>query len=405
MLQDPKTNVSRRTSTPEWQSGYRHQQHKPGEDHCQDPELPLLCTIATAKAPPKKATYKQHSNFPPQNPPARTMTSPKPNLVNTMSYDGLHGDREFVVACKSRPFSILTSPSFPTPAFTMVDHSLIRELNLQMTNLQCSKMTYGGQKLRILGKISTSVQCIVDGKPAGNLHFKASVVQDVYKLFDTHSIAGIKLSQKLIGPPYQLSSDTTSSTEPTKNTNTQARPRKKRKKSIPPFNSEASSSSHGTDSDISSPDRGNKSSEESSSESDTEMTFGEHLVARLAAQRALPIEEVTINPTHQAILDKSVNPTLSHASSVALNADEYTDIYTNVSTVQTYSVAKPGLTNASRLAQHGMTIATVSTSQSGQCFSNATDGVTPHDDENEYEDPDYRDCTSEAWAWRNSPYY
>ena len=87
----------------------------------------------------------------------------------------------------------------------MVDLELVRDLNLRMTDLQCAKMIFCGHKLRVLGKISTSVQLIVDGKPAGNMHYKASVVQDVYKLFDTHSIAGTKLTQKLLGSPSKPS--------------------------------------------------------------------------------------------------------------------------------------------------------------------------------------------------------
>ena len=83
-----------------------------------------------------------------------------------------------------------------------------------MTDLQCAKLYYGGQKLRILGRISTSVQCISDGVQSGNLHFKANVVQDLYQCFDTHSIAGTKMSAKLIGPPFEVD-QSEDSTEPT----------------------------------------------------------------------------------------------------------------------------------------------------------------------------------------------
>eukprot|EP00092_Neocalanus_flemingeri_P031813 GFUD01034560.1.p1 GENE.GFUD01034560.1~~GFUD01034560.1.p1 ORF type:complete len:378 (-),score=61.50 GFUD01034560.1:122-1255(-) len=141
------------------------------------------------------------------------MTAPTQNYV-TMCYDGSQGDREFVLTCKGRPFSVLTAPQFPTPAVTMVDYTLVRDLKLRMTDLQCAKLLYGGQKLRILGRISTSVQCISDGISAGNLYFKAIVIQDLYQTFVTHSIASTKLSGKLIGPPFEVIS--TTSTEPTK---------------------------------------------------------------------------------------------------------------------------------------------------------------------------------------------
>ena len=123
-------------------------------------------------------------------------TMPALNNYNTMFNDCPSCDREFVVACKSHPFNILTAPNSQTPAVTLVDFNLVRDLKLRMTDLQCAKFQYGGQKLRICGKISTTVQSIQ------NMHFKATVVQVLYHNFDTHSIAGQKLSQILIDPPY-----------------------------------------------------------------------------------------------------------------------------------------------------------------------------------------------------------
>ena len=149
------------------------------------------------------------------------MASTKPNPVTTF-YDGRMGEREFVFACRGRPFTVLTAPQFPTPAFTMIDHNLVRELRLTMTDLQCVKMRYGGQNLRILGRISTSVQCVIDGVPAGNVHLKAHVVTDIYQLFNTYAIAGVKMSQRLYGGgPSQHVPE--KPTEPTK-------PKKKRKR-------------------------------------------------------------------------------------------------------------------------------------------------------------------------------
>jgi len=163
------------------------------------------------------------------------MATPLPQKV-TMCYDGLQGDKEFVVACKGRPFSILTSPAFPTPTTTLVDYNLIRDLHLQMTDLQCAKFYYAGHKLRILGKVATSVQCLDSGYTAGNLYFKATVVEHLATTFDTHSIAGVKLSKQLIGPPFELAP--TNSTEPTMESDVTTPPqpkKKKKKKHSPPF--------------------------------------------------------------------------------------------------------------------------------------------------------------------------
>ena len=127
--------------------------------------------------------------------------SPENVKYVTLSYDGSQGDKEFVFACKGRPFVILTAPNFSTPATTLIDYNLVRDMNLRMSDLQCAKFNYAGQKLRILGKISTSVQCISSGAVSGNMNLKALVVQDLYQSFDVHAIAGNKLSERLIGPP------------------------------------------------------------------------------------------------------------------------------------------------------------------------------------------------------------
>jgi len=157
------------------------------------------------------------------------MAATSPRHV-THCQDGFHGEQEFVVACKGRPFTILTSSNLPNPAITLVDHKLVTELKLRMSDLQCSKLNYGGKKLRILGKISTSVQCIMGGTVSGNMHIKASVVENLNDHFDVHSIAGNKLSKLLVSPPNCVASDmATNSPEPTTPTT-----KKKKRKTLNP---------------------------------------------------------------------------------------------------------------------------------------------------------------------------
>jgi len=146
----------------------------------------------------------------------------------TLSYQGPCGEHEFVLACKGRPFSVLTSPNYPTPDVTLVDYNLVRDLKIGMKDLQCAKFHFGGAKLRKLGKVSTSVQCILDGVPNGNMHFKAVVVQDLYQHFDTHAIAGNKLSKLLIEPSDPASKNA-KNTEPT-DLKSPGSPKKKKKK-------------------------------------------------------------------------------------------------------------------------------------------------------------------------------
>jgi hypothetical protein len=160
------------------------------------------------------------------------MAAPKPNQI-TASNSGHNGDTEYVVACRGRPFSILASPQLPTPPINYVDYGLIQDLGLRMTDLQCRKLFFSGKKLRILGKVSTSVQCIIDGSPLGNVHFKAHVVEDLRKVLNTHAIACEKLHKKF-NPSFQLSTDI--STEPTDDDEDaiakqeEGKPKKKRRK-------------------------------------------------------------------------------------------------------------------------------------------------------------------------------
>ena len=73
---------------------------------------------------------------------------------------------------------------------SLVDHRIVPELKLWMSDLQCSRFHYVSKKLRNLGKISTSVQCILNGMVQGNLHIKASIVENVCDNFDVPCIAG-----------------------------------------------------------------------------------------------------------------------------------------------------------------------------------------------------------------------
>ena len=99
------------------------------------------------------------------------------------------------------------NPSHSTPDSNLIDWALVRDLNLKMTDLQCTKFFFSGHKMRILGKISTTVQCIQDGRISGNFHIKARVVQDLYSNMETHGVTGNKLTEQLRGPKLVLDSE------------------------------------------------------------------------------------------------------------------------------------------------------------------------------------------------------
>ena len=113
------------------------------------------------------------------------------------SYIDGGGDKEFVFCDKSRPFAVLCSKHLPTPATTMIDYNLVMELGLKISDLQCKKITIAGMKLRLLGEISTTVQCVKDGKMFGNIHLRGSVVENLKDAIDSHCIAGQMLSMIL----------------------------------------------------------------------------------------------------------------------------------------------------------------------------------------------------------------
>ena len=122
-----------------------------------------------------------------------------PPEAPTMKYLYGNQEEEFVFCHKGRPFAILMSPHLPTPSSTFIDHHLVKELKLKMTDLQCKKLSYCGKKLRILGKVSCTIQCVKEGNTVGNFFLKASVVEDLKEHFDTHGIAGNKMAAILQG--------------------------------------------------------------------------------------------------------------------------------------------------------------------------------------------------------------
>ena len=132
----------------------------------------------------------------------------------TLKYEYGNKECEYVFSFKNRPFAVMVSSYLPTPTSSFIDHRLVSELGLKMTDLQCKKISFAGKKLRILGKISCTVQCIDEGCVSGNFNFRASVVENLNSHFDTHSIAGEKMVELLRDGKFNAScaSEGTSST-------------------------------------------------------------------------------------------------------------------------------------------------------------------------------------------------
>lgn len=92
---------------------------------------------------------------------------------------------------RKRPFGMVTSPSLPTPTTSFIDFSLVEKLGLPVTDLHYQKLTYCDKKMRIIGKVSITVQCIQEGAISDNVHVQALDVLDLHTNLDVDSIAGV----------------------------------------------------------------------------------------------------------------------------------------------------------------------------------------------------------------------
>ena len=119
------------------------------------------------------------------------------NNTFTTRYSYGNTDSEYVFTCKGRPFAVLVSDNLPTPTSNLLDFDLVKSLGLKVTDLQCRKFSFAGNKLRILGRVSTAVQCLDQGRVSGNYHIKGFVVSDLNTLLDTHCVASGRMRQQM----------------------------------------------------------------------------------------------------------------------------------------------------------------------------------------------------------------
>lgn len=128
----------------------------------------------------------------------RGQAQKKPTMKSITSFTNYaNNDTEYLFCVKGRPFPCLVSQSLPSPSSTLIDFNLIHGLGLKMTNLMCQKFSFAGHKLRILGRISTNVQCVIDGVAMGRFNLKATVVKDLEKNLDTECVASANMAAQL----------------------------------------------------------------------------------------------------------------------------------------------------------------------------------------------------------------
>ena len=88
----------------------------------------------------------------------KIISTTEPAMLSKLKYPTLSykydDEEEFIFCIRGKPFPCLVSPKLPTPASTLLDYDVVRDLGLKMTNLQCQRYQIAGQKLRILGNVS-----------------------------------------------------------------------------------------------------------------------------------------------------------------------------------------------------------------------------------------------------------
>ena len=115
-------------------------------------------------------------------------------LTNTtLKFEYGGGVKEHILVVRGRPFSVLESPNIPTPNTTYIDYKLVKELGLKVANLTYEKMSYCGQKMRKIGMVAVTTQCLIDGRALGSVALKATVVLGLSETIEADAVAGYKL--------------------------------------------------------------------------------------------------------------------------------------------------------------------------------------------------------------------
>ena len=107
-----------------------------------------------------------------------------------MVQTGKCGESRHIFVCRKYPFEMLKSPNFPASNETLIDEDFVHKVQLAQTNITCENYRYAGQNLRIVGKISTTVQAVANGVPVGNMQLKATVVRNLKSHFLTEALPG-----------------------------------------------------------------------------------------------------------------------------------------------------------------------------------------------------------------------
>ena len=110
---------------------------------------------------------------------------------------------DYTFVCSRIPFAVSCSKYLPHHEYNLIDLDLVNKMKIPLQKIKVSRYTILGQTVRSVGFISQTIQCVHQGKIAGNIHIQAKVVRNLYEIFDVDCIASSKTYTRLVGqkPP------------------------------------------------------------------------------------------------------------------------------------------------------------------------------------------------------------
>ena len=109
---------------------------------------------------------------------------------------------DFTFVCRKIPFAISCS-ELHQGGMNLIDLDLVNKMKIPVRNIRVTRMSLLGHDVRAVGRIKQTVQCVVNGRPQGNIHLEGKVVRDLYALLNVDCLASFKTHERLMGrkPP------------------------------------------------------------------------------------------------------------------------------------------------------------------------------------------------------------
>ena len=109
---------------------------------------------------------------------------------------------DFTFVCRKIPFAISCS-ELHQGGMNLIDLDLVNKMKIPVRNIRVTRMSLFGHDVRAVGRIKQTVQCVVNGRPQGNIHLEGKVVRDLYALLNVDCLASFKTYERLMGrkPP------------------------------------------------------------------------------------------------------------------------------------------------------------------------------------------------------------